>query len=201
MATYKKSPKNLEPIWFSSMNRDFCLSLISNELGLPKVKPPCFIIFINRIGFLPLMPLPFRLKRKGLHFTSNSVLKTLLVWIFGVFLNIFSSICVAMLSFCGIVVPFIVAKKSKLLSKNIQEFILNISRLMPLNSIRQNIFGTTLIRLYLTVYQKIWQSLKAIYVLLSTKYDLHKIFYGLAFMPPSYPGQSNSSFLYLCETQ
>lgn len=53
LAPYKKKPKDLGPIWSSSMNPGFCLSPMSLVLGHPKGRPLSFIISISKTEFLP----------------------------------------------------------------------------------------------------------------------------------------------------
>ena len=87
VASYKKKPKDLGPIWFSWMNRAFCSFPISVAPGLRKGKLPFSITSTNKTGFPPSMPCRCRRNGNVWRFISDSGDGILTVWMSGLSLE------------------------------------------------------------------------------------------------------------------
>jgi hypothetical protein len=133
VAPYKKKPKDLGPIWSSLMNRASCSFQTSVAPGLRKGKPRSCTTSTNRTGFL--LSVLCRCPRGGNVWSSISGFERgiLTVWMSVLSLEGCSNISEDPSFCCGIGEPSTVVKKSNSFSLNIQGFIWNIFRPMPLN--------------------------------------------------------------------
>jgi len=200
VAPYKKTPKDLGPIWSSSMSPASCLFPTYAAPGLQKDKPRSSITFTNKTGFLPSVLCRCPLRGSIWLSISDFGRVILRVWMSAPSLKSCSSISGDRWCCCGIGLPFTGAMKSSSFSLDIQEFIWNISRLMPLNLIQQNMFGIRPTVLFPTVHRRTWRCLKRCYEIQYDGSGDHKGSFGHVSMLPISHGL-NKSFHYLCENQ
>lgn len=180
VAPYKKKPKDLGPIWCSSMSLASCSLQTSVALGLPKDKPRSSITSTNRTGFPPSVLC--RYPRNGNAWLSISGFGrgTLTVSMSVLSLKNCSNISGAPRSCCGIGGPSIDVKKSNGFSLNILGFIWNTFRPMLLNLTPQNMFGIRQIVPFPIVYPRGWPNSKQCYKTWHEGSGNPKDFFGLA---------------------
>ncbi len=200
VAPYKKKPKNLGPVWPSSMNPASCSSPTFVAPGLRKDKPRFSITFTSRTGFPPSMPWWYR--RSGNVWRSTSGFRNgiLTVWMFVLFLKSCLNTSGTPWSCCGIGVRSTVVKRLSSFLQSILGFIENIFRPMLLKLTLQNMFGIRLTVPFPTVYRRVWRSLGQCYETRYVGSGDRQGSYGLASMPPISRGPDKLSFHYLCET-
>jgi len=200
VAPYKKKPKDLGPVWSSSMSLASCSSQTFVAPGLLKDKPRSSITSTNRTGFPPSMHWWYRRNGNAWRSTSGSERGILTVWMFVLSLKSCLNTSETPWSGCGIGARSTVVKRLSSFLQSILGFIGNIFRPMRLNLTPQNMFGIRLTVPYPIVCRRAWPSSRQCY---GTPYDGsgdHQGSYGLASMPPVSRGP-DKSFHYLCETQ
>ena len=158
LASYKKTPTDVGPIWSFLMNRVFCSFRTLLGLGPRKGRLPFSTTFTNRIVFRPSMLWPYRRKGNVWPCTFNFELGILRDWISTLSSNICFAIFEAPLFYYGIEAPFIGGKRSNNISSNIPGSTRSISLPMRRNSIRQNMFGTKRTECLPIALPKTWQS-------------------------------------------
>ena len=201
VASHKKKPQDLVPIWYSSMKVAFCSSPMCDAPGRPKERHHIFITGSSKTGSPLLARSAFLLTigvsdsiYSSVHVTSHT--RTL-----NSFSNTFCATFVAQSSCCGIAelstanVPF------RCSSMHTRGCTASFSRPMHLSSTQPNTCGIDQTLLSQTEYPTIARSCTADCIPLQPNSDLHKKPFGHAFMLLNYLGQDNQSFLYLCETQ
>lgn len=196
MASYKKKPKNLEPIWCFSMKAAFCWSPVSPEPGHPVDRRLfCGALAADR-RFRQSPAYAFPQKGSGSHSMPSSTATRIsgrLRW--SVSLGTSSNICGDTWSFFGIVVDLIKEAWLKSFLKSILVFIPNGSPDIPRNSIPMNSFGTILSVRWRMARQKTSTSLRNFYTRNSCACGGLRNCYGHAFTPLICRGPS---FYYLC---
>ena len=200
MAPYKKRPKDLGPIWSSSMSLASCLFPTFVVRGLRRGKPRCSITFTNSTEFPRSMPCRSLRNANGWRFISGSGSATLTGWMFGLFSKSCSSISGAPWFCCGTGGPSIGAKKSSGFLSTIRGFIWNTFRPMLPSLTPLNMSGTRPTALFPIPRLRTWPNSRQCF---ETRYDGsgdHQDSFGLASLLPIFLGE-DSSFHYLCETQ
>ena len=200
VAPYKKKPKNLGPVWSSSMNLASCSSQTFVAPGLRKDKPQFSITFTSRTGFPPSMPWWYRPNGNAWRSTSDFGRGILTVWMFVISLKSCLNMSGTPWSCCGIGVRSTVVKKLNSFLQSILGFIENTFPPMLLNLTLQNMFGIRLTVPFPTVSRRIWRSLWQCYGTQNVGSEDHQGSYGLASMPPISLGPNKLLFHYLCET-
>ena len=200
VAPYKKKPKNLGPIWSSSMSLASCSFQTSVAPGLPKDKPRSSITSTDRTGFPPSVLCRCPQNGNAWFFTSGFGRGILTVWMSVLSLKNCSNISEAPRSCCGIAEPSIDVKKSSSFSLNIRGFIWNTFRPMLLNLTPQNMSGIRQIVPFPIVHQKAWPILEPCYETRCDGSGDHQDSSGLASLLPISLGEDRS-FHYLCEAQ
>jgi hypothetical protein len=200
VAPYKKKPKDLEPVWSSSMSLASCSFQTSVALGLPKDKPRSSITSTNRTGFPPSVLCRCPRSGNAWLFISGFGRAILTVWMFVLSLKNCSNISGAPWSCCGIGGPSIDVKKSSSFSLNILGFIWNTFLPMLLNLTPQNMSGIRPIVPFPIVYQRGWPNSKQCCKTQHEGSGNPKDFFGLASLLRIFLGPDRS-FHYLCETQ
>ena len=200
LAAYKKTPKDVGPIWCSSMSRAFCSFRTSVVLGLQEGRPQSSITSINRTGFPRLMHCRFRQKGSALPFISGSGGAILTAWTFVLSSKLCSNIFGVPSSCCGIEGRSIAAKRSPSSSEKIQEFIWNIFRLMRLSLIPQNMFGTRPTEPFPMQCRRAWVTSKRCCETRYAGYGDHQGSFGLVSLHLIFHGP-DKSFHYLYESQ
>lgn len=200
VAPYKKRPKDLGPIWSSSMSLASYLFPTFVVRGLRREKPRCSITFTNRPEFLRSMPCRCRRGGNAWYFISGSGGATLMAWMFGLFSKSCSSISAAPWCCCGTVGPSTGVKKSSGFLSIIRGFMWNTFRPMLPSLIPLNMSGTRRTALFPTVHPRTWANSRRCYETRRDGSGDHQGSFGLASMPPISLGQ-DSSFHYLCESQ
>lgn len=200
VAPYKKKPKDLGPIWSSSMNLASCSFLTSVVPGLREGKPPSSITSTDRTGFPPSMRCRYPRNGNAWSFISGSESGTLTVWMFALFSMSCSNISRAPWSCCGIGGPSTGGKKSSSFLLTIRGSIWNIFQPMLLNLTPQNMSGIRPTALFPIAGRRAWANSKQC---CKTRYDGsgdHQGSFGLASLLPICLGKDRS-FHYLCEPQ
>ncbi len=200
MASYKKTPKDVGPIWYSSMSRASCSFRTSVELGLRKGTPRSSITSTNRTGFPRLMPCRFRRNGSASPFISGLGCAILTAWTFVLSSKSCSNIFGGPWSCCGIGGQSIAGKRSNSSSRRIHEFIWNTSRPMHLSLIPQNMFGTKPTGPFPILRRRAWATSKRCYETRYAGYGDHQGSFGLVSLPLIFRGLDRS-FHYLCESQ
>jgi len=200
VAPYKKKPKDLGPIWSSSMSLASCSFRTFVALGLPKDKPRSSITSTNRTGFPPSMPWWYRRNGNVWRSTSGFGSGILTVWMSVPSLKSCLNTSGTPWSCCGIGGRFTVAKKLSSFLQSIRGFIENTFHPTRLNLTLQNTFGIRLTVPFPTVCRRVWRSLGQCYGTRNDGSGDHPGSYGLASMPPISRGP-DKSFHYLCEAQ
>jgi hypothetical protein len=203
LATYKKKPKDLGPIWFSLMNLVFCLFPTSPVPGRPKGRPLSFIIPISRTEFLPLVLSRCPPKKGAWHFIFGFAHAILQVWMCVLSSRTCSDILGVQWFCCGTEEPFTGGKKSGDSSLVNNKDCMFISFLPMLQNLTlRNMFGIRLIVRSPTVHQRISWSLKECSEIRCDEYGDPKNFSGPVSMLPIYHGYDESeTFHYLCKIQ
>ncbi len=188
LAPYKKKPKDLGPIWSSSMSLGFCLFPMLPVPGRPKVRHPSFIIFISGTEFL--LSVLSRCPRKG---GASSFIFGFAHTISQGWMSVLSSkACSNILRVqwfcCGIGEPSTSGKKSGDSSLVIRDCMFITFPPTHRNSTPQNMFGIRPTGPFPTVHQRIWQSLKECSEIRCGGYGGPKSSSGPVSMPPIYHG-------------
>jgi len=200
VAPYKKRPKDLGPIWFSSMSLASCSFPTFVVRGLRREKPRCSITCINRPEFLRSMPCRYRRNGNAWHFISGSGDATLTVWMFGLSSKSCSNILEAPWFCCGTGGPSTGVKKSSGFLSTIRGFIWNTFRPMLPSLILLNMSGTRPTVLFPIVHRRTWANSRRCF---ETRYDGsgdHQGSFGLVSLLPISLGEDRS-FHYLYESQ
>ncbi len=202
LAAYKKTRKNVGPIWSSSMNPAFCSFPMSGAPGRPKGRPPFSIISTSRTAFLPSVPLPSLPKEGVWPCTSGCAPATLPVWTSARFSKACSSISVAPWCSSGTEAPSTVEGKSSIFFRSIRGWMFTLSLPTHPNSIRQNTSGIKLITPSPTAHRRISRNSKGCCAIQSGAYDVPKNSFGPVSMLPICPGYDDHEYFhYLCKTQ
>jgi len=154
VAAYKKTPKDVGPIWSSLMNRASCSFPTFGALGLRKGKPPSSITSTNRTGFPRSVPCRYPQSESGWLFIFGFGDGISRVWMFGLSSRSCSNISGAPWSCCG-GPPFTAERKLNSVLSGIQESMWNTFRPMPPSLTRLNTFGTRLTEPCPTVLRRI----------------------------------------------
>lgn len=85
LAAYKKTPKDMGPIWSFLMNPVSCSFQTLPGLGRPKGKHHCSIIFTNRIASRPSAPCRFPRRENGWPFIFGFGVEISMGWMCAVF--------------------------------------------------------------------------------------------------------------------
>ena len=200
VAPYKKKPKDLGPVWSSSMSLASCSFQTSVALGLPRDKPRSSITSTNRTGFPPSVLCRCPRNGNAWLFIFGFGRGILTVWMSVLSLKNCSNISRAPWSCCGIEGPSIDVKKSSSFSLSIIGFIWNTFRPMLLNSTPQNMSGIRPIVPFPIVYQRGWPNSKQCYKTRHEGSGNPKDFFGLVSLLRIFLGPDRS-FHYLYETQ
>lgn len=200
LASYKKTPTDVGPIWSSLTNRGFCSFRTLLGRGLQKGRLPSSITFTNRIVFRPSMLWPCRRNGNVWLCTFNFVLGTLRDWISTLSSNICFAIFEAPSFYYGTEGPFIDGKRLNNTSLSIPDSSRSIFQPMRRNSIRQNMFGTKRTGCSPIVLLRTWQSSKGSFEIQPGKSANLRSSFGHVSMLLTYLGQGKC-FHYLCKTQ
>ena len=200
LAPYKKTPTDVGPIWYSSMNRAFCSFRMLRGLGRRKDRRPFFTTFTNKIVFRPLMLWPYRRNENVWPSIFNFGLEISPAWISALFLDICFAIFEVRLSYYGTEARFIGAKRLTNLFLNIPGSRWNISPPMRRNLTRQNMFGTKRIVRFPMGRPRTWQSSRGSSEIQPGGSENPRSSFGLVSTRLICLGQDNS-FHYLCKTQ
>ena len=202
LAPYKKKPKDLGPIWSSSMNPGFCLFLMSLVPGHPRGRPLSFTISISKTEFLPSVVFRCPPKEGAWPFIFGFAHAISQVWMSVLSLKACSNISGGRWFCCGIGEPSTDGKKSSNFFLVIRDCTFITFPPTHRNSTRQNMFGIRLTVPFPTVRQRTWRSLKGCFVIRCGAYGAPKNFSGPVSMLPIYHGYGeNKSFHYLCKIQ
>ena len=202
MASYKKKPKNLVPIWFSSMKAAFCSFPTCAELGHQKERHLCITILISAVKFPPSVRFLFLPSGSIWPSTCNSMKEMSTAWTLKLSSAICSSIYKVTLFSYGTIPPYIGVSWLRNTYKNIQDFWLKSSLAMRQNLIPLNSFGHKLIANFRIHLRKMCDNLKPCSLNLLKGCLNHKSSYGPVSMLLIYPGRVNSYCTYcLCEAQ
>ena len=203
VAPYKKKPKDLGPIWSSSMNPGFCLFLMSLVPGHPRGRPLSFTISISKTEFLPSVVFRCPPKEGAWPFIFGFAHAISQVWMSVLSLKACSNISGGRWFCCGIGEPSTDGKKSSNFFLVIRDCTFITFPPTHRNSTRQNMFGIRLTVPFPTVRQRTWRSLKGCFVIRCGAYGgAPKNFSGPVSMLPIYHGYGeNKSFHYLCKIQ
>lgn len=142
VAAYKKTPKDLEPIWSSLMSLASCSFQTFVVPGLQKGKPRSFITSTNRIGFPLSVRCRYPRSEDGWLFICGFGHGISPVWMFGLSLKNCSNISGGPWSCCGIEPPSIGERKLNSFFSSTLGFIWNTFQPMLPSLIRLNMFGT-----------------------------------------------------------
>lgn len=165
MAPYKKKPKDLAPIWSSSMKAAFCWSRALPEPGPPAGKRRYCVARAAGPRFLRFPASVSLPKENGLRFMPSFIAtKTSGPLKWSGFSSNCSNICGDMWSFFGMEAGPIRGLWLKSSLKNIRSFILNGFPVTPLNLTPMNLSGTFLSDLWRTGRRKMFTSLSAFYI-------------------------------------
>jgi hypothetical protein len=200
MAPYKKRPKDLGPIWCSSMSLASCSFPTFVVRGLRRGRPRCSITFTNRTESPRSMLCRYRRNGNVWRFISGSRDATLTVWMFDLFSRSCSSMSGVPWFCCGTEGPSTGVKKSSGFLSSIRGFIWNTFRPMLPSLILLNMSGTRLTELFPIAHPRAWLNSRRCY---KTRYEGsgdHQDSFGPASMLPISRGEDRS-FHYLCETQ
>ncbi len=200
LAPYKKTPKNLGPIWSSSMNRAFCLFPRSLGLGLRGGRPHTFTISINSIESRRSVLWRYPPKGNVWPFIFRFAPEISPVWMSEPSSKISSDIFADLFSCCGIELPFIVVKKLRNFSCNIPGSAWNIFQPMLRNSTPRNMFGIGRIELSPIVRHRTWQTLSGCSETPLADYGDPRTSFGHVSMHLICHGHAKS-FHYLCKIQ
>ena len=202
LASYKKKPKDLGPIWSSSMNPGSCLFPTSPEPGRRKVRLLSFTIPIGKTECLRSV-LSRCLRKKGAWlfiFDSAPAIST--VWMFGLSSKACSSISGVRWFCCGIEGPSIAGRKFSNFFSVIRDCTFMNFPLMHRNSIRQNMFGIRPTALSPIVRQRTLPNSKECSEIPCGGYEALKSSFGPVSMPPICHGYGEyKTFHYLCKIQ
>jgi hypothetical protein len=200
LAPYKKTPTDVGPIWFSSMNRASCSFRTLLAPGPRRDKHPSFTTFTNKIVFRPSMRWPYR-RNGGVWLSTFSFgLGILRAWISGHFSSICFAIFEAPLFYYGTVERSIGGKRLNIISVSAFASRKNISLPMRRNLIRQNMFGTKRTVHSPMVPPRIWQSSRGSSGIQPGGSGNLRSSFGLVSMHLICLGLDNS-FHYLCKVQ
>lgn len=193
LATYKKTPQGLAPIWLSLMNPGFCWFLQSAGHGHPKEKPLYLKLLVVGTRFRPFLQLVSPPKENDwLSMQDFILIKTSLLCRWKNFWRIFCDISMGRSFFFGIEAERIVPKILCSFVNATGDFNLISFQAMRQNLIQTNLFGICLKELWPTVFQKISDILKSSFVSLCRDSDLRKNFFGHVFMLRSCHGHKLS---------
>lgn len=142
VATYKKTPKDLEPIWSSLMSLASCSFQTFVVPGLQKGKPLSSTTCTNRIGFPLSVRCRYPRSEDGWLFICGFGRGISPVWMFGLSLKNCSNISGDPWSCCGIEPPSIGERKLNSFFFSTLGFIWNTFQPMLPSLIRRNMFGT-----------------------------------------------------------
>ena len=202
LASYKKKPKNLGPIWYFSMNLDSCLFLTSPVPGRRKARLLFFTIFISRTESLRSMLSRCPRKEGAGPFIFDFAHAISTVWMSGLSSKVCSSISGVRWFCCGIGGRFTAVKKSNDSSWVVPDCMSMNSPPMLQSSTRRNMFGTRPIVPSPIVRLRIFRNSKECSEIQCGGYEDPKSFFGPVSMPPIYHGyDENEVFHYLCKTQ
>lgn len=202
LAPYKKKPKDLGPIWSSSMNPGFCLSPMSLVLGHPKGRPLSFIISISKTEFLPSVVCRCLPEEGVWLFIFGFAHAISLVWMFVLSSKACSSTSGVRWFCCGTEELSTVGRKSSNFFSVIRDCTFMSFPLTRRNSIRQNMFGIRPTVPSPTVHRRILRSSKECSEIPCGGYEAPESSCGPVFMLPIYHGYGeNESFHYLCKNQ
>lgn len=202
LAPYKKKPKDLGPIWFSSMNLGFCLFPMSPVLGHPKGRPLSFIISISKTEFLPSVVFRCPLKEGAWPFIFGFAHAISQDWMFVLSSKACLNTSAVQWFCCGIEGPSTAGRKSSNFFLVIRDCTFITFPPTHRNSIRQNMFGLRLTVPSATVRRRTLRSSKECSEIQCGGYEAPKSSFGPVSMLPIYHGYGkNESFHYLCKTQ
>ena len=191
MASHKKKPQNLVPIWFSSMKAAFCSSPMCDAHGRPKGRHRIFITGSSKTGSPPLAPSAFLLSTGTWGSTFSFARVTSLTGMSNGFYNTFCDTFVGRSSCCGIAEPSTASIPFSLFLIDTRDFITSFFQRMHLNSTRPNMSGIDQTLPFPIVYPTIAHSSTVDCILLTPNSDPHRNPFGHAFTLLSYPGQDN----------
>ena len=200
LASYKKTPTDVGPIWSSLTNRAFCLFRTLRGPGPRKGRLLFSTIFTNRIVFRPSMLWPYRQNGNVWPCTFNFELGILQDWISTLSSNIYFIIFEAPLFYYGTEALFTGGKRLSNTFLNTLVSDRSISRPMRRNLIRQSMFGTIWTECLPTVLPRIWRSSKGSSEIQPGKSVNPRSSFGHVSMLLICLGQ-DKSFHYLCKTQ
>lgn len=201
MASHKKKPQNLVPIWFSSMKAAFCSSPMCDAHGRPKGRHRIFITGSSKTGSLPLAPSAFLLNTGTWGSTFSFARVTSLTEMSNDSYNTSYDTFVGQSSCCGIadLSTAIIPSSRSLIDR--RDCTMSSSPRMHQNLTRPNTSGIEQILPFPTVLPTIVCNSIADCTPLQRNSDPHRKLFGHVFTRLSYLGQTDLSFLYLCETQ
>ena len=201
LAAYKKTPKGLEPLWSSSMNRASCSSPTWPAPGPRKEKHRLFTIGTNRIGSRQSVPWRCLPNGDDWRFIFSFAPAISRGWMSEHSSNTCSGIFGGRWCCSGIGEPSTGVKKSNTGVLNTRDSIWNVSRPMRRNSTRRSISGARRIARWPTVHRWTWSSLtEGSKARCGESGDRNNSF-GPVSTLHIYHGSDRVSFLYLCETQ
>ncbi len=189
VAPYKKKPKDLGPVWSSSMSLASCSSQTFVTPGLRKDKPRSSITSANRTGFPPSMHWWYRRNGNAWRSASGFGRGILTLWMFVLSLKSCLNMSGTPWYCCGIGARSTVVKKLSSFLQSIHGFIENIFQPMLLNLTLQNMFGIRLTVPFPIVCHRVWRSLGQCYGTWNDGSGDHQGSYGLASTPPIFRGQ------------
>jgi hypothetical protein len=202
LAPYKKRPKDLGPIWSSSMNPGSCLSPTSPVPGHPKGRPLSFITSISKTEFLPSVVSRCPLKEDVWPFISGFAHAISQGWMFGVSLRACSNTSGDQWFCCGTEEPSIGGRRSSNFFSVIRDCTFITFPLTHRNSIRQNMFGVRPTVPSPIVRRRTLQISKDCSKIPCVGYEAPRSSFGLVSMLPIYHGYGKiESFHYLCKIQ
>lgn len=191
LAPYKKTRKNMGPIWPFLMKAAFCSSTRSDVPGGRRARRHSSTISTNRTGYLPSVPLRYPQNESELPCISGIAPGISTASISGHFLGFCLSIFEGRWSCCGIEALSTGGKRSNSLLPAIRGSISNSFRPMRRNKTLRNMFGTRLTAPFQTAPRRIWQSYAGCCEVRNGGYGAHNNSSGPAFMPLICHGYGN----------
>lgn len=191
MASHKKKPQDLAPIWYSSMKVAFCSSPMCDAPGHPKERHPIFITGSNKTESPPLARSAFLLTIGISDSIYSSVRVTSRTRMSNSFSNTFCVTFAVRSSCCGIAELSTASVPSRCFSICTRDCTASFFRPMHLSSIQPNTCGIDQTLRSRTEFPTIARNSTADCIPLQPNSDLHKKPFGHAFMLLNYPGLDN----------
>ena len=201
LAAYKKTLKDLAPIWSSSMNPVSCSSPTWPAPGPLKAKRRSFTIGTNRIGSRQSAPWRCLPNGDDWRFIFSFAPAISRGWMSEPSSNTCSGIFGGRWCCSGIGEPSTGVNKLNTGVLNTRDSRWNISRPMRRNSTQRSISGARRIARWPTVHRWTWSSLTEGSKARCGESGNRKNSFGPVSTLPIYPGPDKPSFLYLYETQ